>query len=61
MRPLRTAGRLVTTLFDGVHDPGRFRLAWDGTARGERLASGIYFVRLQTADGTVARRIARLE
>jgi hypothetical protein len=54
------AGRVVTTLFDGIQQPGRFHLAWDGTDRGERLPAGLYFVRLTTLDRTVARKITRL-
>jgi hypothetical protein len=54
------AGRVVTTLFDGVQQPGRFQMAWDGTNRGERLPAGLYFVRLTTLDRTVARKITRL-
>lgn len=55
------AGRVVTTLFDGVQQPGRFRLAWDGTSRGERLPAGLYFLRLRAPDRTVARKISRLQ
>jgi flagellar hook assembly protein FlgD len=54
------AGRVVTVLFDGVKQAGRFELSWDGTHRGERLQSGVYFVRLTTKDRTVARRITLL-
>jgi hypothetical protein len=54
------SGRVVTTLFDGIHPPGRYHLAWDGTNRGERLSAGLYFVRLWTPDRTIATKITRL-
>jgi len=45
-------GRLVRTLWDGTLAAGRHALAWDGVdARGANVASGVYLVRLSTADG----------
>ncbi len=50
------SGRLVTTLVDSPLEAGRHEVAWDGTGRdGRRLASGIYFARLE-ADGVSATR-----
>lgn len=41
------AGRLVRTLADGFMSPGVFDVKWDGRAEGgERVASGVYFLRL---------------
>jgi len=54
-------GRVVTTLFDGDRSPGRFRAVWGGTSRGARVPAGVYFVRLTTVDGTVARKVTRLQ
>ena len=57
------AGRLVRTLLDepsvapGVHE---IRVEGGGE-RGERMASGIYFVRGVTAEGTFAKTIALLK
>jgi hypothetical protein len=46
------AGRLVQTLADGIHAAGLHRLGWDGAnAAGQRVPSGVYYCRLQTADG----------
>jgi hypothetical protein len=44
-------GRRVRTLVDRVHQPGRHQRTWDGRNNGgERVASGVYLVRL-TAEG----------
>jgi hypothetical protein len=47
-------GRLITQLMSGELAAGRHETSWDGRAGdGERVASGIYFLRLE-ASGTVA-------
>lgn len=52
-------GRLVATLAEGQHGQGRHEVTWDGTdARGQRVASGVWFARLTGADGTVTRKLA---
>jgi C1A family cysteine protease len=49
-------GRLVTVLAEGEHEAGPHALTWYGRdARGNDVASGVYFLRLE-ADGTVATR-----
>ncbi|MFH1690063.1 MAG: FlgD immunoglobulin-like domain containing protein [Candidatus Eisenbacteria bacterium] len=43
------AGRVVRTLVDEDVEPGEYGLSWDGTTNaGERAASGVYFVRMET-------------
>ncbi|NNE44200.1 MAG: T9SS type A sorting domain-containing protein, partial [Gemmatimonadetes bacterium] len=50
-------GRLVRTLVDGRMSAGRNAVAWDGRdAQGRRLASGIYFFRLNDGERTVTRK-----
>jgi cytochrome c peroxidase len=50
-------GRRVTTLAHGSHAAGRHVVRWEGTdATRTRVASGIYFVRLRTADGAARTR-----
>jgi len=45
-------GQLVRTLYQGNIDAGRHEVAWDGKdAGGGSVASGVYMVRLTTADG----------
>ena len=54
-------GRSVRTLLDGTVGPGAHALAWDGRdAAGRRVASGIWFVRLETSRGTVGTRVVRI-
>jgi hypothetical protein len=51
------AGRRVAVLFDGVKEPGDHDAVWDGRdARGRRLPSGIYFVRLSSGESRAATR-----
>jgi len=47
------AGRAVRTLFDGVAPAGESQLRWDGRdANGSEVASGVYFFRLDAAEGS---------
>ena len=47
------AGRVVRTLIDRTVEQGEHSLVWDGrTDSGERAASGVYFVRLESFDGS---------
>ena len=51
------AGRLVKTLYSGTQQEGPQRFLWNGRdERGIRMASGIYFYRLESADGSVGTR-----
>ncbi len=46
------AGRRIRTLLHAPRDAGGHRLRWDGTdARGQRVASGVYFCRLSVHAG----------
>jgi hypothetical protein len=47
------AGRVVEALVDGVKDAGRHR----ATLRGDRLASGVYYCRMQSGEFTQVRRL----
>ena len=43
-------GRLVRTLVSGVLGPGPSKVSWNGRdAEGRRVASGLYFVRIEAA------------
>jgi hypothetical protein len=45
-------GREVTTLYDGLIEPGRHWFTWDGKAdSGYRVSSGVYLCRLSTITG----------
>ncbi|MFH2048176.1 MAG: FlgD immunoglobulin-like domain containing protein, partial [bacterium] len=46
-----TLGQEVITLVDKVQSPGFYKVEWDGTGSGgSKVASGIYFYRLQRGD-----------
>jgi hypothetical protein len=50
-------GRIVATLLEGRLPPGEHRVRWTGTdEQGEPVASGIYFYRLSTDEGTANSR-----
>jgi hypothetical protein len=50
---LDVTGRIVQVLIDGTAPAGHNEVAWNGRdATGSRVASGVYFFRLDTADGT---------
>jgi hypothetical protein len=52
-------GRLVKSLLDGFRAAGEQRLAWDGSnAQSQKVASGVYFFRIQAPEGQTTRRVA---
>ena len=54
-------GRCVRRLWDGVLAPGAHRSEWDGRdGDGRRVARGAYFVRLESADVLLKRKVVRL-
>ncbi len=54
-------GRKVATLAEGERAAGRHTLTWDGRdTRGERVAAGVYFVRLESSAVSETRKITRL-
>jgi len=56
------AGRRITTLYSGHHDPGTHRVTWDGRdSRGRSVASGIYFVRLDAREFSASRKMVLLK
>jgi subtilisin family serine protease len=62
LRVYDVAGRLVRTLVDEPLDAGAHAIRWDGrTDPGKQAAAGVYFLRLETAEGTANRKVVRLE
>jgi len=54
-------GALVRTVYDGSIQPGAHSLTWDGRDdRGNPAPSGVYFYRLDSAEGRVSRKVAFL-
>ena len=57
-RVYSASGRLVATLFDGRLPEGGERLVWDGTNHaGDRVASGVYFVRAESAGESARSKV----
>lgn len=58
---LDASGRLVRALVDSPMSSGPHAVRWDGKDGAQSpTASGVYFARLQTAEGAFVRRIVRL-
>jgi flagellar hook assembly protein FlgD len=52
-------GRLVKKLLDEFRTAGQQTLAWDGTNEGGvKVASGVYFLRVQAPEGSATRSVA---
>jgi hypothetical protein len=55
-------GRLVKTLLDEFRAAGSHDVPWNGTrADGRRVASGVYFFRIESAEGRVVRSVTVLK
>ncbi len=55
---LDVSGRLVRTIVDDTRSRGTHTAAWDGKDRdGITLSAGVYLLRLETAQGTTARKV----
>ncbi len=50
-------GQLVENLFDGIEEPGSYELIFDGS----KLASGIYFVKMESASEIKTLKMALLK
>ncbi len=62
LRIYDVSGRLVATLVDEPMPAGAHSVVWDGTNRdGERLASGVYFARLNAGMDTAVRKMTLLK
>ena len=54
-------GQQVVQLVKGVRAPGQYNLTWDGRDnRGQALASGLYFYRLQAGRQVKTRKLLML-
>ncbi len=55
-------GRLVKSLYNGTMDAGLNQVRWDGsTKNGNRVATGVYFIRTKTVDGEAVERATVLK
>jgi len=54
-------GRIVRALFNGVAQQGRNEVSWNGTDNtSQKVASGVYYLRLKTAHEDLSRRVVVL-
>ena len=62
VRVYDVTGRLVTTLVDTIHSPGRYQLQWQAqNETGVKVASGVYYVKLQIGRRYVTKRLIQLK
>jgi hypothetical protein len=62
LRIYDAAGRRVRTLIDGAVPAGHHSAQWDGTDdAGQRVASGVYFYRMETSSFTKTRKMLVLK
>jgi hypothetical protein len=55
-------GRKINTLYNGTLPVGSHSLIWNGTDElGKTVTSGIYFYRLESADGSIVKRMVLLK
>jgi len=56
-------GHPIRTLIDGENQPaGAYHFAWDGRdEKGEAVASGVYFYRLQAGNQILMRKLVLIE
>jgi hypothetical protein len=55
-------GQCVRVLAQGVHDRGRYTVAWDGNdLRGRPVASGVYFYHLEADAGSATRKMVLMK
>jgi hypothetical protein len=60
LRVYDLAGRKVRTLVDREAEAGKYKIVWDGTTDvGQRAASSVYFVKMETAGHTDAFHATR--
>jgi len=55
------SGRLVKTLANGVRDAGAYTVTWDGTNNaGSKVASGVYFYKMDTTEFNQTKKMVLL-
>ncbi len=55
------SGRKVATLTNLSHDPGLYRVEWDGRdGVGNRVASGVYFYRLNVGTWSTTKKMLKI-
>lgn len=55
-------GRLIATLVESTHGPGRYRTGWTAqTDEGGAVASGVYYVKLTLGKRSVTKRLVQIK
>lgn len=61
LRIYNVAGQFVSTLVDAAQEPGAYSVTWFGLDdHGRKVASGVYFCRLETEDESTMRKLTIL-
>ncbi|HXS08687.1 MAG TPA: FlgD immunoglobulin-like domain containing protein, partial [Candidatus Krumholzibacteria bacterium] len=62
LRVYDARGALVRTLVDGTEPHAAHRVTWDGSGNsGNRVASGVYLLRIESAGATRTQKITLLK
>lgn len=62
LKVYNVAGQLVKTLAEGQSLPGYYSRTWDGRDNaGRRISSGVYIVRLESAEGLATRKLVKIK
>jgi FlgD Ig-like domain len=62
VRVYNVTGRLVATLVESAHAPGKYRTGWSAqNDQGATVASGVYYVKLQIGKRSVTQRMVQLK
>lgn len=62
IRIYNTHGTLIKTVSDGFHLPGLHRIHWNGAnEKGEEVASGVYFFRLEGGHQVHTKKVVKLD
>jgi hypothetical protein len=62
VRVYNVVGRLVATLVESAHAPGKYRTGWSAQDdQGSSVASGVYYVKLQIGKRSVTQRMVQLK
>jgi hypothetical protein len=62
VRVYNVVGRLVATLVESAHAPGKYRTGWSAQDdQGGTVASGVYYVKLQIGKRSVTQRMVQIK
>lgn len=50
-------GRLISNLFNGEHEAGKFHMTWDTSIAYSKITPGVYFLKIQVNNNTVTKKL----